>query len=191
MACFAADKAAAGGRRSIMPPTPKTDAGLVVPAVTEDGNPERPDDMRQNRLSGALPLNYASQKAIMRSGTGADLTPAAERPRGYLQPDVNLSIQAWNAMSDLCTTLAALNATSAPGLPASLQNHRLIASDSAGWIGRGGIAAAKQRISLDTPADKDERIQVAGTTDPVIAAADLISDELSGGHTIERHVAKA
>jgi hypothetical protein len=185
-------EAATGERRPLMPSAPKTDLGFLVPAATGSGDPERSFDMRQNRLSGALPLNYASQKAIMRSGTGADLTPAAERhPAGYLQPDANLAIQAWNAMSDLRTTLAALNATSARGFPASVQNYRLIGSDTAGWIGRGGIAAAKQGRSLDTPADKDERIQVAGTTDPVIAAADLISDELSGGHTIERHVAKA
>jgi hypothetical protein len=158
-------EAAAGERRPIMPSSPKTDPGLVVPAAMDGGGPDQPDDMRRNRLSGALPLNYASQTAIMRLGTDADLTPPAERDlAGYLQPDVNVVIQAWNAMSDLRTTLAALNAT-APSFPASVQNYRLIASDTAGWIGRRGIAAAKQRRSLDTPADKDERIQFASTTE--------------------------
>jgi hypothetical protein len=197
-------KAAAGGRRSIMPSTPKTDSGLVVPAV-DDGNPERPDDMRQNRLSGALPLNYASQKAIMRSGTGADLTPPAERHfAGYLQPDVSLAIQAWNAMSDLRTTFAALNATSAPGLPALAQNHRLNANDTAGLVsGVGSVAASSSRLSergselLDgatvlgtasssVPEPRDG-LQMAAATYP---QADLRSDELHGGHTIERHVGK-
>ncbi len=122
---------------------------------------------------------------------GASGPGAAQWLADYVRPNVDEAIRAWNAMSDLRATWSALNATLALDLTAWVQYPRLNASGAAGLIGREGVAAGEQGISLDIPADKRPNqtladgvklIQVAGTTDPVIAAADLVSDELSGGH---------
>jgi hypothetical protein len=154
---------------------------------------------------GAPPSDvFASGPVTSGKADASGLSPAQWLAR-YQRPNIDATMRAWNALSDPRSTLAALKATSAPDLLAWVQDHPLNAGETARLTGEvGSVATSSRWLSsgksellnratvLDgassNVSERRDNLQLAAAT---YSPTDLRSDELRGGHTIDRHVGKA
>jgi hypothetical protein len=124
------------------------------------------------RFQGAMTTPHVSGDGPGRTITDAIVggrhsvaAATTKRLSDVADPDIGAAMAAWSNLADAPATLAALDAISA-----SNPIVKSLARQS--YRGRSGI-------------------QNAATPGPLDPQRDLISDELHGGHTIERHVGKA
>jgi Bacterial CdiA-CT RNAse A domain len=184
---------------AVMPPW----IGLPAGAMGTHGHPVA---MPSGEPTEGTPQAVSGRLTVGPVAPGLEPTANGSRT-GYAHRDIGAAMEAWNALSDLRSVRAALDATSPITSVTRAQNSLVKASARAGSTARVADAApqlstgtlasyralhplARAGLSGFSPPDARRGIQRAAAPNPGPPVADLLSDELRGGHTIERHVGK-